>query len=600
MEPTPPVRRRTSLAALILFTIATLLLLLGCERQYVAPPLVEVTELAPHDIEPGDRLEVHGTGFPQGRAGKVVLDGAIFRPGEPPRKNERIEVDGTVVTPDRLEIVVRDSFAERFCGRGDRAAHGTFRGDVFVSFASNNPGAPPLTGVLRNTTLDVQPSSARAASLDARTKEGTRLLEFLGLTVGAPTPRGLPIEQVKPGSFGERAQLLVGDVIVAVDGVHVLNLGDIVPASARSADLTIRHGDTGTEETKTVSLIEYSGERVPMEYAPALVIVGLAIAVLLILVLPGPPSLATLEARIAARARRATLRSLLAGMVGGGKNVGFFVLVSAALASFALTPYLIAREVDGVVLLACAACLLVWSRVAAEKGALRSVKTLLEIAIAVVAMSGALALAVVQVGAIDLTEIVRTQGAAPWQWHGSRHPSCAVLAIVFVVTLTTILRTRPATDDDSPRPMHALVLERAGLMIASALFVIAFAGGWQSGVDKAGPSIGASLIAALILITKTWVVSAVVLAASTVMSTHASREAMWLVMKKVLPSLVLGAGLIAASRFLVRASLLSSSEAIEKAFGATLVAIVVLFSIRLIARVRQATTRPEPHASPFL
>ena len=48
-----------------------------------------------------------------------------------------------------------------------------------------------------------------------------------------------------------------------VDGVHALSLADIAPTSARSAELTVRHGESGIEDTKTVSLLDYSGERVP-------------------------------------------------------------------------------------------------------------------------------------------------------------------------------------------------------------------------------------------------------------------------------------------------------------------------------------------------
>ena len=209
--------------ALLACLCATALVLsMGCERQ-IAPPLVEVTELAPREVETGDRLEVHGTGFPQGRTGKVTLEGTVFRPGEPPMRGVSIDVEGTVATPDRLELVVRDALTERFCGRGDRAAHATFRGTVEVSFASNNPEAPPLVGRLRSASLDVLPSSARASVLEAQIAEGGRVLAFLGVVPGAATPRGIPIEQVRPGSMAERTGLQVGDVLVSVE----------IPESAR-------------------------------------------------------------------------------------------------------------------------------------------------------------------------------------------------------------------------------------------------------------------------------------------------------------------------------------------------------------------------------
>ncbi|MBN9166943.1 MAG: hypothetical protein J0I07_38790, partial [Myxococcales bacterium] len=401
----------TSLWRLAYLCVAALLVM-GCERQ-IAPPLVEVTELTPREIEPGDRLEIRGNGFPQGRTGRVTLEGTVFRPGEPPMRGVSIDTEGTVATPDRLELVVREALAEQLCGRGDWAAHATFRGDVEVAFASDNQGAPPLVGVLRGVELDVMPSSARASVLEGRIAEGRRVLAFFGIAPGAPSPRGLPIEQVGAGSPAERAGM-------------------------------IRHGDSGTEETKTLSLIEYSGERIPTEYAPALLIVGLALAVLVLLVLPGPPSLAALEHRIASRVRRTTWRALLHALFGSGRHAALSAIVSAVIATFALTPYVVGREVDGVVLLVASTSMLVASRVVRERGPLASLRTLLRMALAVVAMAGALALAIGQVGALELAEIVRIQGGAPWQFNAARHPSCAVLAVVYAAAIAGVLRTRPS------------------------------------------------------------------------------------------------------------------------------------------------------------
>ncbi len=562
---------------------------LGCERQ-IAPPLVEVTELGPREIEPGDRLEVQGSGFPQGRTGRVTLEGTVFRPGEPPARGVSIDLEGTVATPERLEVVVRDALAERFCGRGDRAAHATFRGNVEVAFSSNVAGAPPLVGVLRGAVLDVMPSSARASVLEARIAEGGRVLAFLGVVPGAPAPRGLPIEQVRAGSLAERAGMQVGDVLVSVDGVNVLSLGDVVPASARAVDIEIRRGDSGVEETKTLSLIEYSGERIPTEYAPALVVVGLALAVLVLLVLPGPPSLAALEMHIASRVRRTTLRELLAALFGSGRRAAASAISSAVIGAFALTPYVVGREVDGVVLLAAAATMLVWSRMAAERGLLASLRALARMALSVVAMAGAVTLAIGQVGAIELAELVRSQGGMPWEFNAARHPSCAILAVVYAAAVVGLLRIR-ARD---AQPAHIVLLERSGLLFASALGVTTFLGGWQLPglIDPRGRAL--LLAAALLFVAKTWLVTALLLATSRVLSSFHPRDLQSLFAKKLLVGLVLGAGLVAVSRRVV------PSVAIETAFGATLVALAVLFLVRMAARVRAALSRPEPHASPFL
>lgn len=573
--------------------VAALLVLAGCDRQ-IAPPLVEVTELAPREIEPGDRLEVHGTGFPQGRTGKVTLEGTVFRAGEPPLRGVSIDVEGTVSAPDRLELAVREELAERLCGRGDHAAHATFRGDVEVAFASSNQGAPPLVGVMRGVELDVIPSSVRASVQGARAAEGARVLAFLGIAPGAPSPRGLPIEAVEAGSAAERAGIQVGDVLVSVDGVHVLSVGDVLAASARAVELTIRHADSGVEETKTVSLIAYSGERVPTEYAPALLVVGLALALLVLLVLPGPPSLAALELRIASLVRRATARELVSGLFGRGRHAALSAIASAVIVAFALTPYLVGRETDGVVLLAVAASALVWSRLARERGLVSSLRTLFRLLLAVVVMACALALAVGQVGALELAEMVRLQGGAPWQFAAARHPSCAVLGMAYAAAVAAVVRARPEGAAAAPPPPQAALLERAGLLFAAALGVTVFLGGWSlpGGLEARGR--GLALLSATLFLAKTWGAAAMILGASRVLPSLSPREVVMLVVKKLAPALLIGGALVAASRELV------PSVALETAFGGTVVALGTLFVVRMAARVRSAVGRPEPHASPFL
>ncbi|MFO0743044.1 MAG: hypothetical protein U0270_44635 [Labilithrix sp.] len=542
--------------------------LTGCERT-VAPPLVEVTELAPKEIEPGDRLEVHGAGFPQGRAGHLILEGTAYRPGETPQTRIVAEADGVVAAPDRMEIVVRESFAERFCGHGDRAAHATFHGDVLISFASNDPTAPPLVGRLKGATIDVQPSSVRASVLDARTAEGTRLLTFLGITPAPASPRGIPVEKVEAGSLAERAQIQTGDIISAVDGVHALSLADIAPTSARSAELTVRHGESGIEDTKTVSLLDYSGERVPSEFAPALLVVGLALAVLILLVLPGPSALAGLELRIASQMRKATWRDMLRALVG---NPAVSVLATALIVAFALTPWIIGKEVDGVALYALASVLFIGARVARGTGFVETLKTVLSVLLVILVIGAAIALAVAQVGAIELSEIVRLQGKLPWQLEATRHPACAVLAIVYFASIVTLLRSRAETERR---------LEHAAVLFACALGVAVFLGGWQLG--------GAAGFAL-----KTWLFTAICLGARKVTVSLDRALTRRLVFRRLVPGLIVAAALVAISRRIV------PNLAVETAIGATLVALIGLFLLRVAVRVRSAIGRPEPHASPFI
>jgi NADH-quinone oxidoreductase subunit H len=590
--------------AVLIFTClcATVALFVAGREQQIAPPLIEVTELAPREVEPGDRLEVHGSGFPQGRSARVTFSGTVFRPGEPPVRGLSLETSGIVKAPDMLEVSVRESFAEALCGRGDRAAHATFRGDVEISFASSTAGAPPLTGVFRGAVLDVTPSSVRASVLEARTAEGRRLLDFFGVVPGTPTPRGIPIEQVRKGSLADRFGLQVGDAIVSVDGVNVLSIGDVLPASARSCEMVIRHADSGIEDNKTIPLLEFAGERVPTEYAPALVVVGLAIAVLALLVMPGPPSLAALEMRIAARVRRTTARKIVAALVGSGRHAALSAILSAVVAAFALTPYVVGPEMDGVILVAAASSMLVWSRVAVERNALASLRALVRTATVVLVIAATMALVVAHVGAIELSEIVRSQGALPWEFAAARHPAIAILALVYGASIVAVLRTRsPAPVEvalgELPRPSraalpaHAGLLERAAVLLAAALGVAAFLGGWRL---TGSATRGALVAGAGVYVLKTWVVSALLFGAGRVAPAFGPRELSRFVGTRLVVGLVVATALVAASRRLV------PSAPVETAFGATVVSLVVIFLVRLGARVRSAVSRPEPHASPLL
>lgn len=561
--------------------LGALLVLVGCERQ-VAPPLVDVTDVTPREVEAGDRLEIHGTGFPQGRAGRVVFEGVAHRAGEPVVRGIAFEAEGTVVTPDRLELVVRDPLVERLCGSGDHAAHATFEGQVEVSFASVHPGAPPLVGRLKKVSFDALPSSARASVLDARAAEGARVLAFLGVEPGPTTARGIPIEKIRPGSPADRGGLQPGDVIAAADGVHVLGAGDLVPASARALELTVRQSDSGIEDTKTFSLVEYAGERIPTEYVPALVIVGLAMALLVVLLLPGPVALAAIEMRLAARMRTASARGVLRALFGSGKAAAAMAILSAVIVVFALTPYVLTPDIDGVALLASAATLLAWARVNRARGVGASLKALAQTLLVALAVVASVVLAIVHVAALELGEIVRQQGPLPWQWLATRHPAGALLAGLFAASVVALVR--------SPRSVRSgtsEVLERAGLLLASAMFAAVFLGGW-----RVGP--GLSAAGAALFLAKAWLVDATLLAAARLFASLETRVLPGLAVRRLWPGLLLAGGLVLLSRPL------APSAAIETAFGVTAVTLTALFTVRVVARVRAAAMRPEPHASPFL
>ncbi|MBX3186240.1 MAG: PDZ domain-containing protein [Labilithrix sp.] len=586
--------------------------LLGCERDGV-PPLVEVTEISPREIEVGDRIELRGSGFPQGRVARVTFRGTLYRPGQPPIHRAAIEAEGLVASFDRIEIVVSDALEERFCGHGDHAIHTTMKGDVEVAFASSAPGAPPLVGVMTGATLDVTPSSVRASVALARAEEGARVLAFLGIAPGPASSRGVPVDRIVLGSPAERLGFQPGDVITAVDGVHVREIADVAPFSARTTQITLRHGEAGGEETKTVPMIEYAGARIPAEYSPALLLVGLALAILLVLVLPAPTIASAIELRVAGQLRARGPASIFFALVGRGPIAVASLLVSVLVGTFALGPHVASPDLDAAVLLVTALALLVTSRVFGARGAMGAARAAAHVGLLGLILAASLAEMMIHGGALRISEIVRAQGGAPWEIAAFRQPLASAAAFAYVGALFAFLRSggsmtesraadislqKEARFDAIAPPKtsetHGRLLERLGLVVACALGVAVFFGGWQlpGGVEPRGPALQA--VAALLFVLKTWILAGLLLGAAAVASPWAPDEVRRFVVRRLLPALVLAGALVALARKL------APSESLEAALGATIVTAGVLLVLRTALRIRGAMSRPEPHASPFL
>jgi len=604
------VQRLLALLLFLLLSVLASLGLAGCERDAV-PPLVEVTEVSPREIEVGDRLELKGAGFPQGRTARVTFRGTMWRPGQSPVTGASVAAEGIVVSSDRIEIVVSEALEERFCGHGDHAAHTTVNGDLEVAFASSTPGAPPLVGIMQGMSLDVSPATVRASVVESRVAEGQRVLAFLGVTPGPASARGLSIEKLAPGSPGESAGFQVGDLIAAVDGVHVREIADVAPASARTTQITLRHGASSGDDTKTVPMIGYAGERIPSEYAPALLLVGLALAVLVLLVLPAPAVASALEQRIARRLRGGGLRKAAITLFGRGPGAIFSALASVLLATFALGPYVASADLDAGVLLVAAIALLLGSRVAATRGAMASVRAAAHVGLAGLVLVAAVAGVVIHGGALRLAEIVRAQGGAPWEFAAARQPVASALAFAYLGALLVLLRPREelpllalahARLDEGTagrgqtlaKEANGQLLERLGLLVASGLGVAIFFGGWQLPGGLEARTTLLQVVAALLFVVKTWALCASLLGLASIASPWTARESRRFLVRRLVPALVMGGGFVALSRRL------PPSEALEAALGATIVTALVLLVLRAALRIRDAMQRPEPHASPFL
>jgi len=575
--------------AFVALTLAllTLLVLAGCDRD-LAPPLVEVMEISPREIEVGDRLEIRGRGFPQGRAAHVTFRGTLHRAGEKAKTGVSIDLQAVVTNDERIDAILTEDLEERFCGRNDAASHTTFRGNVEVAFASSTPGAPPLVGIARGIVLDVRPPSISSDVADARAKEGARVLDFLGITPGAPSPRGLPIDGVR--SPADRAGIQAGDVLAEVDGVRVANAADVLPASSRAVTLVVRHADGVGEETKVLPMAGYASERIPIEYGPALFIVGLALASLVLLVVPSPALLSVAELRMARRLERTSIETMVRALTGKGPFAIAFSLSSILVGTFALGPHVIADEVDGALLFVVAIGLLATGRAIEDKGIVDRVRAVLGVLGVSIVLVLSLAGIVLLEGALSLGELVRVQGALPWELTAFREPAAFVLALVYFGAIFWLLRPR----EGKSRQIES-GLDRVGVLFACALGAAVFFGGWQIPGVAVARSFGWQLVGAFVFVAKSWLLEAMLFAARAIACPWERPEALSFAWRRLLPLLVFGFALALLSR-----KLMPMSASLGIVWGAAIVFALTLLTARSVLRIRSAMLRPDPRASPFL
>src|ERR1700753_3065789 len=92
----------SALSAPLALTLWACLGLLGCAADNSAPELLKVIDVAPREVDVGDRIEVLGTDLRTGEGGhvgeaKVTFKGELRRPGQAPVEAE-ITVDKAQVS----------------------------------------------------------------------------------------------------------------------------------------------------------------------------------------------------------------------------------------------------------------------------------------------------------------------------------------------------------------------------------------------------------------------------------------------------------------------------------------------------------------------
>jgi NADH-quinone oxidoreductase subunit H len=500
------------------FAVACLLgllaLVLGCQREQL-PQLIQVLDLAPHEAEVGDRIEILGSGFPEGKSARLTFRGDLHRPGEKTHRGEEIEADGVVTSGEQIDVLFTEGLEERFCGPGDKSMHTTFTGDVEVAFPAAVPGAPPVVGTLHRVSIDFRPPTSRRAVLELRAAEGERALAYVGIKVSAasPTAGGLLVSEVLPGSRADLARILPGDLITRFDGVRVLSKSDCDPSGAEPfAYLGIRHplggssatapggmtldgtsaamprgGQTLGEEQEVQVSIDGFKPAPPSDLLGAGIVLGVAVVIILLFMAPTAGIITWVERRVSARMQsrigpnRAGPQGFLVWLADGIKSImkedivptdsdkplfrlAPYLVFAGVSATFVVMPfgqYLIAADLDIGILFIVAVTSLVtiglmtggWAsnNKYSMLGGIRSAAQIISYEV-----PGAVAIVciVMMTGSLRLQDIIHAQGGWPWEWFMFKNP---ITFGLFFLYFTTALAEGNRAPFDLPEAESELV-----------------------------------------------------------------------------------------------------------------------------------------------
>src|SRR3954463_3024442 len=115
LRPRPSVAARARHALPLLF-LACLVGLFGCASSSAAPELLNVIDVAPREVDIGDRIEVLGTNLPTGevKEAKVVFTGDLRRPGQSPLEGQEITVEKAQISSDKVSMIFTEGLQSRF------------------------------------------------------------------------------------------------------------------------------------------------------------------------------------------------------------------------------------------------------------------------------------------------------------------------------------------------------------------------------------------------------------------------------------------------------------------------------------------------------
>jgi hypothetical protein len=576
------------------------------------PALVQVTGVGNQELREGDTLELRGQPFPEGRSVDVTLRGEVRRPGERKRAGFELTLSGTSASTRSVTLPITRQ-VERAMTGVEGARHATFHGSIEVSFRPRVAGTPPVTGELADVVLDFVPAEEDAALAAAREEKGRRFASFAGLLLERRDGR-IVVDGVMPDGPAERAGVTAGDHLLELDGVRLLELGDLVPAAeARVSELAVERDGTKARLLVDVARFEpiAAGKLAPL--AGALLSLGLLFA---LLASPLGRGLSLVEWRLGERLRARTRRAPRFGPATRRSpwvselvallpaSVGPYVAVVAAFAVVTALGFgrpLVARELDlAVVLVASYAALLLavlLSGAPGERGVVaRLRRTLLVLVQALVAFAG-FGSVLVATGGVGVDELALSQGPWPWDYWALRGPLPLFSFLILVLAQVPDAALGPAdpgapirSDRARRRGLPALV-GSAHLVLSSGLLSLAFLGGARCGGDRGGTVV--SLAGIALLLAKTVGVAGLVVLVRRLLGPFDLADARAPLVGRLAPAALLCFGAsLALSRLATdtfRVALERSAAACSVAIG---LALVLVVARRAFAGMRQRAGEP--------
>lgn len=511
----------------------------GCSQALEAE-LLEVRELAPERVQPGHRLMLSGSGFPAGREARVRFAGTLHRPALEPRAID-LELVGTAISADRVELAMPAAAIRRFGGRG------TFRGTITVAFGAAAPGGEGyVVGSLRDAVVDLVPSDPIAPPGDPT------LAPRLGLEL-APAEDGDPgvlVARVAQASRAAAAGLVPGDRLLALGGLRLLSVGELAPRPDDDrVELTVEREGELAAFPVAISL-DGIDEEVPFAAIVQVQLAALALFAALLLFGPG----ASWLDRLAPTSQRVPWRLALAA-------IACALLARRALASapsVGLDAVLLALAATR------AAVLFLGARGASERAA-----ALTRGLAGGIAIAGALAAAVLGAGTTSPAMLEAAQGPWPTDWLALRTPAGPFAALAMAIAAACGPRSASA-----PRALRAIDDALLVLLATSATILLAGGASIATAIADVRPALG-------------WIGS-LAFAASTALATILLARARDRGAEA--PATLLALGALAAATLASAAAVgwleLEVPRAIERAVAQ------VLLAISALAITRVATARP--------